>query len=449
MVHKRPLAEQIAFPGLVEHYMSRIWQFDGEINAVVESSACVPEVPFPDNQTSPRSLEGLPFLVKDNVDVEGFHTVCGGLEFVGNPPADKDSKHVAILRQLGAIPIGKTNIPYLGQDVQTFNEVYGRTCNPHNLELSAGGSSGGSAAAVAAGMAAFATGSDWAGSLRIPAAFCGVSSLRASRGRMGYEEDDGIIPPFPGHVKSLTGGVLVTGILAKTVTDLKFVMDAVFPLIQGEELQDKRLTSSTDSNTVGVWTSFSGVPLDDRIRNAMEAIPRLLESTQISDNVPRLVACLTSGPSLGMVRLNKALRAFTEGLNFGDKKMTSKLKQTFDEATNTQREEEDIVDAFFSETRFAALITPVCAILPHEHNFDHRPYLVNGKEVPYWRALTGYVTPFSVTGNPVVTMPLGVIDGKPLGIQVVGRRQQDEELLKICTLLEHQLGPIPNLVQHT
>lgn len=94
----------------------------------------------------------------------------------------------------------------------------------------------------------------------------------------------------------------------KTVTDLKFVMDAVFPLIQGEELQDKRLTSSTDSNTVGVWTSFSGVPLDDRIRNAMEAIPRLLESTQISDNVPRLVACLTSGPSLGMVRLNKALR---------------------------------------------------------------------------------------------------------------------------------------------
>nr|PNR47186.1 hypothetical protein PHYPA_014306 [Physcomitrium patens] len=390
MVHKRPLAEQIAFPGLVEHYMSRIWQFDGEINAVVESSACVPEVPFPDNQTSPRSLEGLPFLVKDNVDVEGFHTVCGGLEFVGNPPADKDSKHVAILRQLGAIPIGKTNIPYLGQDVQTFNEVYGRTCNPHNLELSAGGSSGGSAAAVAAGMAAFATGSDWAGSLRIPAAFCGVSSLRASRGRMGYEEDDGIIPPFPGHVKSLTGGVLVTGILAKTVTDLKFVMDAVFPLIQGEELQDKRLTSSTDSNT-----------------------------------------------------------AFTEGLNFGDKKMTSKLKQTFDEATNTQREEEDIVDAFFSETRFAALITPVCAILPHEHNFDHRPYLVNGKEVPYWRALTGYVTPFSVTGNPVVTMPLGVIDGKPLGIQVVGRRQQDEELLKICTLLEHQLGPIPNLVQHT
>lgn len=94
----------------------------------------------------------------------------------------------------------------------------------------------------------------------------------------------------------------------KTVTDLKFVMDAIFPLIQGEELLDKKLTSSTDSITVGVWTSFSGVPLDDRIRNAMEAIPTLLESTQISENVPRLVACLTSGPSLSMARLNKALR---------------------------------------------------------------------------------------------------------------------------------------------
>lgn len=169
MVHKRHLADQIAFPGLVEHYMSRIWELDGEVNAVVESGACFVDVAmFPDNQTRPRPLEGLPFLVKDNVDVEAFHTVCGGREFLENRPSSKDSKHVSLLRQLGAIPIGKTNVPYLALDVQTFNDVYGPTCNPYNPQLSAGGSSGGSAAAVAAGMAAFALGNDWNGSLRIP-----------------------------------------------------------------------------------------------------------------------------------------------------------------------------------------------------------------------------------------------------------------------------------------
>ena len=61
----------------------------------------------------------------------------------------------------------------------------------------------------------------------------------------------------------------------------------------------------------------------------------------------------------------------------------------------------------------------VCAILPHEHNFDHEPFLVNGVEVGYWRALMGYVAPFSVTGNPVVTLRLGFVDGRPLGIQVL------------------------------
>lgn len=171
----------------------------------------------------------------------------------------------------------------------------------------------------------------------------------------------------------------------------------------------------------------------------------------------------------------KILQAFTQGLNFGDKKLTDKFKQTLSEATSAQQEGGDIIDTFLSDAGLAALVTPggtpyptsvvllyvdtfkawqfciligcikmyeeflmprtydykstvvilqgvvfvaVCAILPHEHNFDHRHFHVNGVNVPYWRALTGYVAPFSVTGNPVVTMPLCTIDGKPLGIQV-------------------------------
>lgn len=97
--------------------------------------------------------------------------------------------------------------------------------------------------------------------------------------------------------------------MQKTVADLEFVMDAVFPLTPGEKTQHKRLSlSPAESPTVGVWTSFSGVPLDERIRDSMEAIPRRLESTQVTVDGRRLAARLTSGPSLGMARLHKALQ---------------------------------------------------------------------------------------------------------------------------------------------
>jgi hypothetical protein len=94
----------------------------------------------------------------------------------------------------------------------------------------------------------------------------------------------------------------------KTVADLQFVMDAVFPLVPGEKIQEKRVSlSPAKSRTVGVWTSFSGIPLDERIRDSMEAVPRRLESTQVSDDGPRLAARITPGPSLGLARLHKAL----------------------------------------------------------------------------------------------------------------------------------------------
>ena len=96
--------------------------------------------------------------------------------------------------------------------------------------------------------------------------------------------------------------------MQKTVADLHSVMDAVFPLVPGEKIQEKRVSlSPAESLTVGVWKSFSGVPLDERIRDSMEAAPRRLESTQVSDDGPRLARRLRPGPSLGLARLHKAL----------------------------------------------------------------------------------------------------------------------------------------------
>jgi len=99
----------------------------------------------------------------------------------------------------------------------------------------------------------------------------------------------------------------------KMVADLKLVMDAVFPLVPGEKIHDRRLPSlPTESHTVGVWTSFPGVPLDERIRDCMNAIPRRLECT---NSEPQLVACLSPGPSLSMARLHKALQVWPQTQN--------------------------------------------------------------------------------------------------------------------------------------
>jgi hypothetical protein len=114
-------------------------------------------------------------------------------------------------------------------------------------------------------------------------------------------------------LEQLVGGYDVCNCLRvccvqKTVADLHFVMDAVFPLVPGEKIQDKRVSlSPAKSRTVGVWTSFSGIPLAERIRDSMEALPRRLESTHVSDDGPRLAARLSPGPSLGLARLHKAL----------------------------------------------------------------------------------------------------------------------------------------------
>jgi hypothetical protein len=119
MEHELPLAQQVATPNLVAHYMSRIWNLNPLVNAVVE--ACAPEEEeeaaeqdsFTEDQIISKAFFGLPFVVKDSLDVLGFHTTCGASVYEHNAPADGDCKLVALLKKLRAIPIGKTNVPFV------------------------------------------------------------------------------------------------------------------------------------------------------------------------------------------------------------------------------------------------------------------------------------------------------------------------------------------------
>src|SRR6478672_1978044 len=129
-------------------------------------------------------LAGVPIGVKDMEDARGFVTTKGSRMFADAAPAKADSLFVARLREAGCVVVGKTNTPELAWTAETTNKVFGRTANPWDTGRSPGGSSGGSAAAVAAGQVPMATGSDGGGSIRIPAALCGLTGMKPSLGRV-------------------------------------------------------------------------------------------------------------------------------------------------------------------------------------------------------------------------------------------------------------------------
>lgn len=160
-------------------------------------------------------LAGLPVVIKDLSDVAGVRTTYGSPIYAEYVP-DRSAIEVEMLERRGAIVIGKSNTPEFGAGAQTFNEVFGRTLNPWNTALTCGGSSGGSAVALATGMAWLAHGSDMGGSLRIPAAFCGVVGMRPSPGRVGHG---------PGSVPFQT--LSVDGPMARNVRDLAMMLDAL------------------------------------------------------------------------------------------------------------------------------------------------------------------------------------------------------------------------------
>jgi amidase len=149
-------------------------------------------------------LAGVPFTVKENIDVAGTVTTFG---VPGGSPAARDAPHVANLRAAGAIPVGRTNLPDLAMRWHTDNALHGATVNPFDAALSPGGSSGGEAVALAAGMCAFGVGSDYGGSLRVPAALAGVYSLRPTPGRLAQAF---AAPPFVTRQLMATDGPLAT-----------------------------------------------------------------------------------------------------------------------------------------------------------------------------------------------------------------------------------------------
>ncbi|MFI6170145.1 amidase family protein [Nocardia sp. NPDC051052] len=217
-------AREITATQVLVSHLDRITEVDPVVGAMtsVHTETALDAAEAADRHTGHRGpLHGVPFTVKNNLDVAGSPTTWGVAAFA-DAVAPVDAPIVAALRRAGAIPIGRTNMPDFATRWHTDNDVTGPTFNPWDASRSPGGSSGGDAVAVATGMAPLGLGTDFGGSLRVPAAFCGVTSLRTTPGRVA------VASSLPGPPPSPTLQMFAApGPVARSVGDLSLVFDAV------------------------------------------------------------------------------------------------------------------------------------------------------------------------------------------------------------------------------
>ena len=265
---------------IVEAHLRRIEQRNPSLNAIVTIAGDVTEQAraaeaelIAGKLRGP--LHGVPLTIKDTIDTAGLRTTYGSRLFAKNIPA-ADASVVARLKEAGAIILGKTNTPEMAIPYETDNPVFGRTNNPHDVSLTAGGSSGGEAAAIAAGLSPAGIGSDLSGSIRVPAHFCGIAGLKPTTGRVRMD----------GHVPSTAGPLSLgacIGPMARTVEDLALLLSVIADPTQFEFSGDSDPDQIRNSGLrVACYTDDGITPVTSEVKDAVQNAARALAGAGLS-----------------------------------------------------------------------------------------------------------------------------------------------------------------------
>jgi amidase len=387
-------------------------------------------------------LHGVPVSIKDLYATKGIRTTWGSLIYKDHVP-DFDDLVVQRLKAAGAIVVGKTNTPEFGAGGNTFNAVFGASRNPWNPALTCGGSSGGAAVAVATGMGPLAQGSDLGGSLRTPAAFCGV---------VGFRTTPGLIPSHPRTLVWDTLGVI--GPIGRTVADVALMLatmagpDDRNPL--SYEVDTSQFTRAVRAPSIKGWRiawtpDLEGlIPVDDEVhRVAHDAVrvfrglgahvetacPSFAEVPDIIRGTRALTMVSLHADRLPKWResMQKELVADVEhglGLTTQDIARSEVLRSVLWRRVST-----------FMRTR-DLLVLPTVAMQPFPVDQSY-PTEINGKPLNNyfeWFSLTYGIT---LTGLPAISVPCGFTrSGLPVGLQIVGRRRQEAAVLRAAAAFE-------------
>ncbi len=444
----------------VEAAYARIEQIDGRINAMptlchdrAMATARAIEAGTAQNdyrKDDPSWLAGLPIAVKDLNDVAGVRTTYGSPIYADHIPERSDIV-VERLEANGAIVIGKSNTPEFGAGGNTFNQVFPSTTTPWDTDRSAGGSSGGAAAALAAGEVWLATGSDYGGSLRTPASFCGIVGLRPSPGRVANGPN-----PMP------FDSMAVKGPMARNVRDTAIFLDAMVgahpldPLAQPAPDQPFSMAAAPDSGRRrAAFSRDLGItPVDPEVVQICEKAVEILasEGWEITDEVPDFTTAMetfhvirAASFAAGMGELLESHRDLLKSDIIWN---TEKgLKQSGGQLAQAERDRGALYQtmAKFYETHDLLLAPTAC--MPPFPVAWRCPQELGGETFENYMEWLRLPCVLSVTGCPVLSLPVGVTkSGLPVGMQFCGPHGGEARVISAAWQAEqmlHMVATVP------
>jgi Asp-tRNA(Asn)/Glu-tRNA(Gln) amidotransferase A subunit family amidase len=441
---------------LAEEYLLAIDRQNSQLNAIIHFTAEDKERVRSQARTLMHStaargpLFGLPMTIKSTIAVAGLRCEVGSRLREGIV-AGKDAVAVSRLRQAGANILGTTNCPEYLMAYETGNLLHGRTNNPWDLRLTPGGSSGGESAAIASGMSAAGLGSDSGGSVRIPAHFTGICSLKPTPGRIpaaGHEPPN--IGPF-----SILGAI---GPMARTIEDIRLLFETLCepdPTDPSSPPVALRRFSREDLRRIpiGYFEDDGLVPVTRETRTAVHAAVSALRNQGFSVQ-PFRPPSLEAGRKLWWKFFVRGGAMFLEPLLAGQHERLSPILLEFlsiahrepaldgAELLHAWADSDQVRGQMLQEMeQFPILICPVCAVPAFRHG--ERSWLVDGKAVDYLDAMR-YTQWFNLLGAPAAVVPVGRSpEGLPIGVQIAGRPFEDEIVLAIAELVDREFGFVP------
>lgn len=396
-------------------------------------------------------LHGLPLGVKDLQDTAGLLTTCGNVALRGHVPRE-DNSLVARLRAAGAIVTAKTNVPDMGAGANTRNPVWGATGNPFDPLRNAGGSSGGSAAALATGMLPLCTGSDTGGSLRIPAALCGVVGLR----------------PSPGLVANRSrplgwSAISVLGPMARTVADTAFMLSACAGLDRHDPLSYPATAqhfwplppADLSGLRIGFSEDFGFCAVDPDIRRVFRHRVQAL-SRHVARCEPVVLDMAEADRAFDVIRAESFVAAFAETHRRAPETLGPNVRANVQMAAAITLA--DRAEAHLMQTRIARrfaqafehvdlIVAPVTPVSPFPWT-ELYAQVVDGQAMRHyyqWLALCYGVT---LSAHPALSLPCGRDEqGMPFGLQLVGPLRGEAGLLAAAQALEQAFAADPALAR--
>jgi amidase len=451
---------------LLDLYLARVEKYNPQLNAVVvlDRDGARRRARAADAALAKKKrwgpLHGVPMTVKESFDVAGMPTTWG-LPELKDSRAARNALAVDRLLAAGVVLFGKTNVPLMLADYQSYNAVYGTTNNPWDLARSPGGSSGGSAAALAAGLTGLEAGSDIGSSIRNPAHYCGV---------FGHKPTYGIAPPRGQSIAGRVGqgDISVIGPMARGAEDLALGLSAMagadeidgagwqlrLPAPRRKQLREYK---------VAVMLTDPSAEVDREVQDRLQALADFLavKKTRVSDRARpdidtweahrvyiQLLRSATSGRQTDE-ELARNLEIARQ-LRVGDETYYARMMRgntllhrdwlAFDEARQKMRWK---WHAFFEEWDLLLCPPASTAAFPHDQQGERyeRTVRVNGKDVPttdqlFWAGYSG------VTYLPGTVAPIGFTpSGLPVGVQIVGPQYGDRTTIDFARHLEREYQP--------